>query len=173
MDQFIKKHQAMIRGRLTGFDRVRFRGTIRMLAAVSGLVAWLKDQGTPIREFGRFAEEMTGQVKTSVEAMAAAGGRTIKYLASSALSKEDLVRELMLREGITDGLVCVLSCVEPCRSYELRRDRQTKTIDLVRAYRKCLHWYFYFIDSTWGLCHIRIQSWLPFTVHVCVNGSQD
>ena len=23
-----------------------------------------------------------------------------------------------------------------------------------------------------GLCHVRIQSWLPFTVHVCVNGRE-
>ena len=40
MDEFIKKHAAMIVGQLSGFDRVRFRGTIPMLAAVPGLVAW-------------------------------------------------------------------------------------------------------------------------------------
>ena len=24
----------------------------------------------------------------------------------------------------------------------------------------------------WGLCHVRIQSWLPFTVHICINGRE-
>ena len=43
MNEFIKKHQPMIVGQLSGFDRVRFRGTIPMLAAVQGIVAWMKD----------------------------------------------------------------------------------------------------------------------------------
>jgi hypothetical protein len=96
----------------------------------------------------------------------------VKYLASSSLSKEDLVQELLRREGISEGLVCVLSCVEPCQTYKIQRNRATKHIDLVRAMRKCLHWYLYFIDQKLGLCHVRIQSWLPFTVHVCVNGRE-
>jgi len=68
--------------------------------------------------------------------------------------------------------VCVLSCVEPCQSFQIRKNPETKHIDLVSALRKCLHWYFYFLDPMLGLCHVRIQSWLPFTVHVCVNGRE-
>jgi hypothetical protein len=28
------------------------------------------------------------------------------------------------------------------------------------------------MDSLFGLCHVRIQSWLPFTVHICINGRE-
>jgi hypothetical protein len=94
------------------------------------------------------------------------------YVASSSLSKEDLVRELLRREGLTEGLVCVLSCVEPCQSYTIQRNRETRHLDLKPALRKCLHWYLYFLDPVWGLCHVRIQSWLPLTVHVCINGRE-
>jgi hypothetical protein len=111
-------------------------------------------------------------VKSSVLGVAEAAGRTVKYLASSSLSKEDLVRELLDREGISEGLVCVLSCVERCQSYDIYRNRETKHIDLVPALRKCLHWYLYFLDPMLGLCHLRIQSWLPFNVFVCVNGRE-
>lgn len=45
-------------------------------------------------------------------------------------------------------------------------------IDLVPAFRKCLHWYVYFVDAVFGLCHVRIQSWLPFTVHIGINGRE-
>ena len=174
MNEFIKKHAPMIVGQLSGFDRVRFRGTIPMLAAVPGLVAWLKDctGSGRVTGFKSFALELTERLKASVEQVAAAAGRPVKYLASSVLSKEDLVQELLAREKISKGLVCVLSCVEPCRSFDVYRDRQKKWIDLVPAYRKCLHWYLYFIDPLLGLCHVRIQSWLPFTVHVCVNGRE-
>src|SRR5262245_20702302 len=153
VNDFIKKHQAMIVGHLSGFDRVRFRGTIPMLAAVPGVIAWMKDcTGSGLLTgFKSFALRLTDQLKTSVEHAATAAGRSVKYLASSVLSKDDLVQELLAREKISEGLVCVLSCVEPCRSFDVYRDRQKKWIDLVPAYRKCLHWYLYFIDPLLGL----------------------
>jgi len=174
MNEFIKKHQSMIVGQLSGFDRVRFRGTIPMLAAVPGIVAWLRDctGSGRLTGFKSFALDLTERLKASVEQVAAAARRPVTYLASSLLSKEDLVQELLAREKTSKGLICVLSCVEPCRSFDIHRDRQKKWIDLVPAYRKCLHWYLYFIDPLLGLCHVRIQSWLPFTVHVCVNGRE-
>lgn len=172
MQQFIKKHQQDIRGVLSGWDRIRFRGTIRMLAYADGLLGWLADRRVLLKHFKSFSLGLTAQVKQSVEAVAQAAGKPITYLASSCLSKEDLVRELLRREGLTTGLVCVLSVVDPCQSYELHSNRETKRLELVSTLRKCLHWYLYFLDPVLGLCHVRIQSWLPFTVHVCVNGRE-
>lgn len=172
MQQFISKHQQDIIGTLSGWDRIRFRGTIRMLAYAGGLLTWLSDRRVLLKQFKTFSLGLTDTLKQSVEAVANAAKRTITYLASSCLSKEELVQQLLRREGLTEGLVCVLSCVEPCQSFDIHRNRETKYIDLVPALRKCLHWYLYFLDPTLGLCHVRIQSWLPFTVHVCVNGRE-
>lgn len=112
MNQFIKQHQSRVRGMLCGWDRIRFRGTLRVLAVVPGLFTWLNEQGVLLKEFKGFALELTERMKTSVEAMATAAGRKIEYLASSALSKEALVQELLRREKIQEGIVCVFSCVE-------------------------------------------------------------
>jgi hypothetical protein len=172
MNQFIKKHESHIVGTLSGWDRVRFRGTIRMLAAVPGLMAWLTENQVRLTGFKQFGLDLTARLKAAVEQIAAAAKLPIRYLASSALSKEDLVHLLLKQNGISEGVVRVFSCVEPCRSFEIRRDRETKTIDLVPAFRRCLHWYVYFVDSVLGLCHVRIQSWLPFTIHICVNGRE-
>lgn len=172
MKQFIRKHGERILGTLSGFDRVRFRGTIRMLAYAGGLLGWLNDRRVLLKEFKHFSLGLTETVKSSVSAMAAAAGKPIRYLASSSLSKEDLARELLRREGASRGLVCVLSCVEPCRSFEIQRNPRTRHLDLVSALRKCLHWYLYFLDPMLGLCHVRIQSWLPFSVNVCINGRE-
>lgn len=174
MQQFIKKHERQIHGVLSGFDRVRFRGTIRMLAYVGGLAGWLNDRRVLLKEFKVFSQGLTETVKSCVSAIAASAGRPIRYLASSALSKEDLVRELLRRDGAApgSGLICVLSCVEPCASFQIQKNPETKHIDLACAPRKCLHWYFYWFDPLLGLCHVRIQSWLPFAVHICINGRE-
>lgn len=172
MNQFIKKHEDRVIGTLSGWDRVRFRGTLRMLSAVPGIVSWLTGQGILLKQFKDFSLQLTGRLKASVEEVAAAAGRKIEYLASSAISKEALVQELLRREQIEEGIVCIFSCVDPCRSYEIHRDPVKKQIDIVQALRKCLHWYVYLMHPVWGLCHVRIQSWLPFAVHVCVNGRE-
>ena len=37
---------------------------------------------------------------------------------------------------------------------------------------KCLHLYHYLLHPTFGLCHVRVQTWLPFTVEVWINGRE-
>jgi hypothetical protein len=38
--------------------------------------------------------------------------------------------------------------------------------------RKCAHLYFYYADRDFGLMHIRLQTWVPFTLQVYVNGRE-
>jgi hypothetical protein len=37
---------------------------------------------------------------------------------------------------------------------------------------KCLHHYFYWLHPQIGLTHLRLQTWLPHSVHVCLNGRE-
>ena len=97
MEQFITKHRAQVLGTLSGWDRVRFRGTFRVLSVVAGLFTWLNEQGVLLKDFKRFAEGLTGQLRASVEMVAEAAGKKIVYLESAALSKEALVQELLPR----------------------------------------------------------------------------
>jgi hypothetical protein len=146
--QFITQHEPQIIGVLNGWDRVRFRGTLRILSCVPGLFVWMLEQKVLLKEFAGFSKGLTDRLKQSIEAVARAAGRKIEYLASSSLSKEALVQELLRREKIEQGLVCVLSCVEPCRSFDIQRDPVTKHIDLASRLRKCLHWHLYFIHMS-------------------------
>ena len=82
-------------GTLSGWDRIRFRGTFRVLSVVAGLFTWLNEQGVLLKHFKCFAKGLTGQLKASVQMVAEAAGKKIEYLASSALSKEPLVQELV------------------------------------------------------------------------------
>ena len=64
----------------------------------------------------------------------------------------------------------MLSCVEPCQTFTVRRDREKRQLRLLPREAACLHFYFYFLDRDFGLMHIRLQSWLPLAIQVCVNG---
>jgi len=46
-------------------------------------------------------------------------GRPFEYL-SAKMRKEDAARKIAEREGIEEGLVCVFSTLEPCRTFSLR-----------------------------------------------------
>lgn len=94
------------------------------------------------------------------------------YLASSRIDKEALARRMAAEQKITDGPVCVSTCVEPCRSFEVYRNRETKKLDLVSRLRKCLFLYHYWIHPVFGFMNARIQTWFPFPVQICLNGRE-
>jgi hypothetical protein len=96
----------------------------------------------------------------------------LRYVASSEESKEEIARKILEQDQIKEGLVCVLTCVEPCQTFSIRKDRDQKLLRLVAQPRKCLHVYFYYVDRDFGLIHIRLQTWLPFPIQVCLNGRE-
>ncbi len=59
------------------------------------------------------------RVKAHALAMAREHGRPFEYL-SVTMRQEDAARKIAGRDGIDDGLVCVFSALEPCRTFSLR-----------------------------------------------------
>ena len=90
----------------------------------------------------------------------------------SGTSKEARARAIAERDGVTEGLVCVLSVVEPCRSFGVTPNRQTRRLEVVRRRRKCLHYYLYRIDPEFGWMHVRLQTWAPYEIQIYVNGRE-
>jgi hypothetical protein len=172
MDTFLERHRTQILGVLSGCDRVLFRGTLRSICYLDGMERLLASYRISYQQFATFVERVSGRLKRHAQQLAQQHQRPFVYLSSAGLSKEDYAREIQEREGIREGLVCVLSCVEPCQTYALRKDRQRKHLLLVPAERKCLYLYFYFVDREFGLIHVRLQTWLPMSIQVCVNGRE-
>lgn len=172
MNAFLQHHASSVIGALSGFDRVRLRGTVRLLANAGGLGAALRHVGVLLKDFKEFAMEMSAQIIASSKQAALAANRPVRYLAKSSISKEDTARQIAREDKIEQGLICVLTAVEPCYSFHVHRDRASKKLVLEPAWRKCLHLYHYFQHPTLGFMHARVQSWLPFNVHVCINGRE-
>jgi hypothetical protein len=159
-------------GILRGFDRVRIRGTKRLLSYAGGLAGYLWHQGVPLTDFGKHAEQTSQGIKDATQQLAKSAGLSVEYLAAPGIDKDQRARQIAQRHGITQGLAAVLSAVEPCWSFEVHRDRATKRIELRRAFRKCLHYYHYFLHPELGWMNVRFQTWLPFSLHICINGRE-
>jgi len=169
---FVQRHRESVTGILSGFDRVRLRGTLRILAHVGGMMSYLWHRQVLLKDFKEHALSATERLRQATVGMAERAGRPLRYLASSSIRKDDYVREIAAADRVEEGLIAVLSCVEPCRSYEVHRNRETKHLDLRNSSLKCLHYYFYFQHPQLGFMHARLQTWFPFTLHVCLNGRE-
>jgi hypothetical protein len=172
MERFLERHKDRVVGVLSGFDRVLFRGSLRSISYLSGMNKFLSSHGVLYKDFGRFAERLSTRLKDRGKELAEKAGRPWLYLQSPSASKEEIARGIMERDGIDHGLICVLSCVEPCQTFGIHKDRRAKHITLVPAKRKCLYLYFYLVDREFGFMHVRLQTWLPFTIQICINGRE-
>lgn len=167
---FIERYHESVIGILHGFDRLRFRGTLRQLYCPRVMEAYLSACHILLKDFGQLVERTTQAVKEQARSLAAKAGRPFIFVPSSQTSKEDLVRKLARQDQITQGLIAVLNAVEPCQSFRVVGNRQTKQIELKVETRKCSHLYFYYEHARFGFMHLRLQSWFPFQVNVCLNG---
>jgi len=172
VNTFIQCHQPKIKGVLSGLDRIRFRGTLRAIAFPWGLHHFLLSAGVLLRDFKEYVLSLSRQVIQATTRLADQAGRPVQYLPKSTISKEEVARAIAQRDGITQGLVAILSTVEPCWSFEVVLNRASGLLELRSGQRKCLHYYHYYLDPDFGLLHARVQTWLPFTQHICLNGRE-
>ena len=167
---FIEKHQKDVMGMLHSFDRLRLQGSLRYLYCAKIFEEYLSKAKVLYKDFKQFATGLTNEVCQGAERLAQSLNRPFTYLNSSALSKEELAREIVERDGIKEGLVAIFRCVEPCRTYKMRGNYQTKKLKPHLELGKCLHLYFYVQHPRLGLLHLRLQTWFPFLIHICLNG---
>ncbi len=143
-----------------------------MLCFVDGMMGYLYRAGVLLKDFGEHAQAMTGRLIEASLAAAKEAGRPVEYLESPKTRKDEYARNIALDDDIQDGLICVLTCVEPCKTYEIYRNRDKKILELKPRMRKCKFLYHYWIDPRFGFMSARIQTWFPFSIQVCINGRE-
>ncbi len=153
MKAFIDRYKDRIHGVLSCFDRMLFRGYLPIMSGWS-MAQFLKAQKVGSDELKTFLLANAERVKAHAQAMAQKHERPYQYL-STSLRKEDAARQLAERDGIEEGLVCIFSVLEPCRTFSLRFKPAQAYAE--SAKRKCLHLYYYFMDRDLGPIHVRAQ----------------
>ena len=102
--------------------------------------------------------------------MAAEAGIEIAFIRKRNVRKEDLAKAVLAKRGEHPGLVCIFSAREPCSTYKPWHNQQTGKTYLIPDDGKCLHYYFYFMDEELGFCHLRVPTWLPGRLQICLHG---
>lgn len=168
--EFSSKFGSLIKSVLGGFDRLRMCGTLRPLFTPRWMALYLCAAKVLLKDFGKHAQALTERVCQSARQIAEGAGRPYVYLNSAQTNKEALIEQIGRRDCISEGLIAILSAVEPCVVISVRGDAQHKRLSPILQQRKCLHLYHYYEHPVLGRCHLRLQSWYPFTVDVCLNG---
>jgi hypothetical protein len=167
LSRFVAKFTKLIVAVLSCFDRVIFKGYLPLTngPALEGFV----DHVLRIRrcDFMAFAEEQSESLVEHAKQMARDAGAEYVYL-QGAHRKDKLVDQILRQRPISEGLICVLCCMECCPSFRLASGKDRPRLVNARRQQRVL--YFYFLDPALGLIHIRLTTWFPFTVQVYVNG---
>jgi hypothetical protein len=165
-NSFLAKFASSILAVLSCHDRVIFKGHLPF-ADEAHLNRFVDHSlRIPRKDFLAFAEQQSELLVTSAKDFATQHGAPYVYL-QGRHRKEDLVQQQIRERRLSEGLVCVLCCQETCRTVKLRYgDGRPRLVFTCRPQRVL---YFYFLDPHFGLRHVRVQTWFPFTTQVYVN----
>lgn len=142
--KIIEKFEDKINGVLSAFDRMILKGHLRQLFSPSGKMHFLSQESVLLKDFGEYAKGVNNQIKAHVENMAQELQRPLIYLYSPKVSKEDTAMDTRKRDPVEEGLICILSTVEVCKSVDVRKNKDTQKLELQNGWRKCLYYYFYY-----------------------------
>ena len=137
-----------------------------------GLMLYLSVNKILFKDGCRHFQEISERIKAASIESAEKQHRPVIYLPSSETSKEEVALKIARKDRIDSGLIGILTCVEGCQLFEFHRDRKARTSTLKSVRRRCLHYYHYFDHAELGRINVRLQTWFPFTIQVCMNGRE-
>ena len=177
MGAFEDVHRQHITGSLAMYDRMIFKGHLSSLYSEGAVRAFLWAQGIPITEFTGYAKQTTEQIAVNARRLATEAGRPVISFdhvktRNRVQQKDELAHSIAERDGITEGIVCLISAVQPCMSFQVRNSIKTHRIEVTRRERQCLHHYLYLVDPEFGFMHVRIQGWMPYEIQIYINGRE-
>ena len=166
----VQRYSKQIRGVLSTFDRLVVHGSLAPAGHPNGMTSFLYSQDIRIFDYPKFAAPITQAIRDHTEMIAEKEGVAIQFMRRSSDRKEDAVKKIPGKRGNHPGLVIILSAMEACPAFKPWHDKQSGKTYLRHDNGKCLHYYFYVIDPVFGLCYIRVPTWLPCRIQIYCNG---
>ena len=170
LSRFVTKFTHLIVTVLSCFDRVIFKGHLA-LAAPRELESFV-DRVLKVRRsdfMKTLAPQYSDRLVQHAQDWAREAGRTYEYR-TGQFRKDQWAQDLIRDQGISEGLVGILCTLETCPSFTLVPGPERP--QFVSRSRQQRVLYYYFLDPQFGLIHVRLQTWLPFTIQVYVNGHE-
>lgn len=154
-------------------DRVYLNGYVPNLQMGGGVVNFIREQFQWPIPSPKAMYEMTERFKRGVELYAEKMGRKI-YQFGKDEDKEQIAQEHAKLFGIEEGVVLIGKAQEKSNAFRSQRKDQGKKVwfEYERRNVQVTHYYFYLMDKEFGLSFIKVCTYLPFEVKVCLNGHE-
>jgi hypothetical protein len=170
LSRFLSKFTNLIVAVISCFDRVIFKGHLALAAPCE--LEYFVDRVLNVRRtdfMKTLAPQYSDRLVQHAQDWARKVGRTYEYR-TGQFRKDEWAQNLIRDQGVSEGLVGILCTQETCPSFALVPG--PKRPQFVSRNRQQRVLYYYFLDPQFGLIHVRLQTWLPFTVQVYVNGHE-
>ena len=169
LSRFVERFDSLIVSQLSCFDRIVFKGHLPLRSGEQ--LERFVDHVLRIRrkDFPAFAEARTEELVAHAKRLAqdSPGGYQFH---PGRVDKDRWAQQLIAEHRIVEGLVGVLCVMETCGSFRLTYGEGRPRLARRRRQQRVL--YFYYLDARFGLMHVRLQTWFPFTFQVCLNGHE-
>ncbi len=173
MRELIARFGKAVKGVLTGFDRIVFKGTILPLAHEEGAMSFLRWRGVLNRDYKSWMRAQTEALITAVDhTVREQTGKPIVWLNTWRADKEQLARKRQEQVGIETGVIGAWSCPESCWSYRARYSAEKGYPQLGRYTTQCKHLYLYLDHAQYGWMNVRLQTWFPYHIQIALNGRE-
>ncbi len=173
MDSLIQRFAGLVKGVISGFDRIVLKGSILSLSYAEGVTEFCRRRGILNKDYKSWMMAQSSALVEEVQRYALReSGHRITPIPSLHTSKEDLARERQRAMGIEEGLVGVWSCVESGASFKAHFCATSGFPQLRYHPTHCKHLYLYFDHPRFGFMNIRLQTWFPYHIQICMNGRE-
>jgi hypothetical protein len=155
-------------------DRIYLQGYMPKLQTSGGLCYFLRDHlGYPIPSPALF-RPMHDRFVNAVKAFAAEGAAPLIEF-ESGQDKDAIVATHRARFLGDDGVVVIGVAQEKARAFKAHKRAGPQggvTFDFTRQSVAVNHYYFYVQDPEWGPAFVKIGTYLPYPIKLCLNGHE-
>ena len=121
MTPLLQLFSNVVKGVISGFDRIVFKGYILPLMHKDGAASFLSRNNVLNKDYRDWVTKQTQRIVEPAEKLAQTiDGQKITPIPSSATRKETLAREREKQYDIEAGLIGVWSATESCLAYKAR-----------------------------------------------------
>jgi hypothetical protein len=173
MKKFIERFSNLVKGTITGFDRIVFKGFILPLMSASGAMQFCGTNGILNKNYKNWMVEQSASISKAADEYGKKHcGRGVIHLPTWRIRKEEMAHDQQRSGQIESGLIGVWSCLEAGSSYRARYCEKSGYPQLRNYQTRCKHLYFYFDHEDYGFMNIRLQTWFPYNIQICLNGRE-
>jgi hypothetical protein len=171
IDRIIRDHVSLA---TTCIDRLYLNGYVPMLQTAGQLCTFLREHlGYPLPSpalFRPLHDRFVGEVTAFAERAAIP---LVHF--ERGQRKDDVAAQYRARSAGTEGVVFIGVAQEKASAFKARKVRGPQGgvgFDFARRAVWVNHYYFYLQDAEWGPAFVKVGTYLPYPVRVCLNGHE-